>query len=282
MFNKSNKGDLIMKIKSFILVVLSIVLSLSIAMASTMTCPFCTAQDQNHKFCTQCGKQQPARCPDCGWDIPDATTVNFCGDCGKQPKEAATLSRGGCKAGDIVTFGAYEQDDNVQNGKEAIEWIVLYADENSAQLLSCNALDVKKYDTTGVPGLIWRDSELRAWLNGGFVAAAFSSEEMSMLQAMNVQTVQENQKQSCESTDYVTLLTIDEFYDMPEEYRLADSAESVADRLGNPSFWWLRDGCAANMAGSVAGFTPEYEADWYAGIGFGETGVRPCITVELD
>ena len=49
--------------------------------------------------------------------------------------------------GDIVSFGCYEQDSDLENGPEAIEWIVLDCDEENHRvlLLSRFGLDTRPY-----------------------------------------------------------------------------------------------------------------------------------------
>ncbi len=86
------------------------------------------------------------------------------------------------KAGDVITFGRYEQDNNTSNGPEEIEWIVLDYDEvnHNVLLLSRYGLDAMTYnakreDTT------WEKCTLRAWLNGEFLSEAFSAAEQSAI-----------------------------------------------------------------------------------------------------
>ena len=81
----------------------------------------------------------------------------------------------------IVSFGRYEQDGNLENGPEPIEWIVLGVEDNKALLLSKYILAYRpmhsireEYD--------WRDTELREWLEEEFFAKAFTmSEKRKML-----------------------------------------------------------------------------------------------------
>ena len=78
---------------------------------------------------------------------------------------------------DYVIFGAYEQDNNLKNGKEPIEWLVLDVDEDDDKvlLLSRYALENKLYHNTK-EAVCWATCDLRAWLNSEFLNAAFSSE----------------------------------------------------------------------------------------------------------
>ena len=50
--------------------------------------------------------------------------------------------------GSIITFGAYEQDNNTRNGKEPIEWQVLEIKGGRALLISKYGLDAKRYNTS--------------------------------------------------------------------------------------------------------------------------------------
>ena len=45
-----------------------------------------------------------------------------------------------------VTFGLYEQDNNKDNGKEPIEWVVIGVEGDSVNLISKNILDLQRYN----------------------------------------------------------------------------------------------------------------------------------------
>lgn len=82
--------------------------------------------------------------------------------------------------GSLVLFGRYEQDGNVENGPEPIEWIVLDSTGDKLILLSKYVL------THGVinsaeKDCIWPDSELCAWLNNEFYGAAFDEHEKKLM-----------------------------------------------------------------------------------------------------
>ena len=83
------------------------------------------------------------------------------------------------KIGNIVTYGHYEQDNDLSNGKEAIEWIVVKYDDEAGQalLLSRYGLDRYQFDEITYQG--WEKSEIRKWLNSTFLNAAFTAEEQA-------------------------------------------------------------------------------------------------------
>ena len=87
--------------------------------------------------------------------------------------------------GDIITFGSYEQDNNSDNGPEAIEWIVLDVQDGKALLLSKYALDTKPLNTEYVD-ITWEQCTLRSWLNQDFLKAAFSDMEQSAILTTHV------------------------------------------------------------------------------------------------
>ena len=86
-------------------------------------------------------------------------------------------------SGDTITFGHFEQDDSEDDGKEDIEWIVLYSDKDkhTKYLISRYLLSVRPFCLTdkGVSG--YKNCYLRTWLNDDFLNDAFDSKEISML-----------------------------------------------------------------------------------------------------
>ena len=77
---------------------------------------------------------------------------------------------------DSVLFGKYEQDDDLTNGKEDIEWVVLDNSNNKLLLLSKYILDGKMFHNEN-EYTNWSESSTRQWLNAGFYNSAFDEEE---------------------------------------------------------------------------------------------------------
>ena len=66
--------------------------------------------------------------------------------------------------GDYVLYGAYEQDNSLENGKEPLEWIVLDKYEDSYLLITAEVIDEVCYnDEWDVTS--WQSCSLRSWLN---------------------------------------------------------------------------------------------------------------------
>ena len=88
-------------------------------------------------------------------------------------------------AGNIVNFGCYEQDGNLENGQEPIEWVVLDVRDGKALLMSKYALDYKEYNTESTK-VTWETCSLRFWLNEVFLQAAFTDKEQSAVSLTEV------------------------------------------------------------------------------------------------
>lgn len=85
----------------------------------------------------------------------------------------------GCQVGDVVEFGSYEQDGDISNGKEPIEWRVLTVEGNRAYVVSQKALDARAFNTDVDDGNDWGSSDLKKWLENDFASQAFTGDEMS-------------------------------------------------------------------------------------------------------
>ena len=84
------------------------------------------------------------------------------------------------EAGDHIFFGHYEQDNDLKNEPEPIEWRVLEVKGDEMLLLSEYILDAQPFnDADG--GNQWNNSTLREWLNKEFMEAAFSAEEATAI-----------------------------------------------------------------------------------------------------
>ena len=85
--------------------------------------------------------------------------------------------------GNIVKFGRYEQDNDLLNGSEEIEWIVLDVQGGKALLFSKYGLDAKPFHEGEFTSksVTWETCTLRKWLNSDFINIAFSEEEKAAI-----------------------------------------------------------------------------------------------------
>lgn len=79
-------------------------------------------------------------------------------------------------AGKTVNFGAFEQDNNLENGQEPLEWIILKNDGENLFLLSKQGIAYKCFHPAP-EGANWESSYIRSWLNGDFLAGSVNDRE---------------------------------------------------------------------------------------------------------
>ena len=200
------------------------------------------------------------------------------------------------KVGDIIKFGNYEQDNNLKNGKEAIEWMVLdKKKDGSLFVISKYAIDCQPYNTKRTD-VTWETCTLRTWLNSTFLKAAFTSDEIAMIAKTTVKNDDNplfGTKGGNDTKDQIFLLSIDEankYFENDEAracktataYAKAQGAWNLEPGGGDPTeryfTWWLRSpGAHQNYVASVdlGGYAFEggYNAD--AGV-----AIRPSIWIK--
>ncbi|MBE6540779.1 MAG: TIR domain-containing protein [Ruminococcaceae bacterium] len=86
---------------------------------------------------------------------------------------------------DYIKLGSYEQDNNILNGKEEIEWLVLAKEKDRMLVVSKYALDAQPFNTVST-FTNWENCSLRTWLNFTFLNDAFTSEMQSMIETTEI------------------------------------------------------------------------------------------------
>ncbi len=194
------------------------------------------------------------------------------------------------KVGDYIFWGAYEQDNNTDNGKEDIEWLVLEIKEDKALVISKYALDCKLYLEKNVA---WESCSLREWLNNEFLNDAFYTNEKARICTVTV-SVDENPKSSANpgnaTQDQVFLLSITEANQYfssdqarqckPTGYAVTNGALEYEGNCG----WWLRSpgnsqDCIANV--NSDGAIDEKGINAWSGFG-GTYAARPALWIDLN
>ncbi len=99
--------------------------------------------------------------------------------------ENEKISKADIKVGSIVKLGHYEQDNDLSNGKEPIEWQVLDISDDMALLISCYVLDNVRYNDEIKPST-WENCGLRKWMNDQFINAAFSDDEQKHIKTVKL------------------------------------------------------------------------------------------------
>lgn len=111
-----------------------------------------------------------------------------------------------------VTLGGYEQDNNLQNGTESIEWIVLDKQGDKALVISTKILDCKPYNE-GFKDATWENSSIRKWLNNDFYQNAFTDGERERIKETTVSAAGNSEYTvdgGVETTDKIFLLSYEE------------------------------------------------------------------------
>lgn len=192
--------------------------------------------------------------------------------------------------GDCIIFGSYEQDNDIANGKEGIEWIVLKKMDGKKLLISKYGLDCQKYNTSKAKAT-WETCTLRKWLNEDFLNTAFTEEEKAIISTVTV-PADKNPEYDTDSgnatQDKVFLLSIEEaekYFDSDYERKCQPTAYAIANGAweNNASFcwWWLRSqgrdqvtAAYVNRDGGVSEFG-NFVDD-------GRSAVRPAMWIEVD
>ena len=200
------------------------------------------------------------------------------------------------KVGDIVYFGAYEQDNNTSNGKENIKWRVLAKEKNRILVISDKALDCQTYNSS-ITSVTWETCTLRKWLNNDFINAAFSDDEKAMIPTVTVSADKNPQYDTDPENatkDKVFLLSIveaEKYFTsdearkcVPTEYAISNGAytsDSYTKGGKATCWWWLRS----------SGYS-QYNAafvDFDGSVGRGGhyvdndiSAVRPAMWISID
>ena len=160
--------------------------------------------------------------------------------------------------GSEIAFGHYEQDEDLTNGQEPIEWIVLDVDEENqkAFLLSKYCLETRVVYPERVP-MYWGASTLREWMNGEFLNAAFTAEEQEKILTTTVTNENPHGMKGAgaDTEDKLYLLSHEEIlhYFPEQSSRMAYATEHATAQgctIGETTGacrWWLRPPGARKM-----------------------------------
>jgi len=213
------------------------------------------------------------------------------------------LAEAGLAPGDVVFFGSYEQDNDLSNGPEPIEWIVLACDGDKTLLLSKYGLDAQPYNEED-ESVTWETCTLRTWLNEEFLNAAFTEAERAAILPTDVDNsaaqgfAEWNTDGGNDTQDKVFLLSCaeaDEYFGAvhvdaddgsntgsraaPTAYARDRGAPSKDDCLTadgeSAGWWWLRSpGSQQSGAARI-----NYDGSLLSAFVNGRGGVRPAIRV---
>ena len=227
--------------------------------------------------------------------------------CGSIKELISSKSTASVSVGDIIEFGAYEQDNDTSNGKEPIEWQVLAKEGDKVLVISKYALDTQLYNTE-YGDITWETCTLRTWLNVTFLEEAFNEAEQSMIQTTEV-SADENPDYCTgpvcpdpgnATKDKIFLLSINEANKYfasdkarmcaPTAYAIANGAYAYDnDKVDGAAtcLWWLRSpGYRQHIAARVGRVGGVYsgggESFCLYSYYYDDTGVRPAMWIDLE
>jgi hypothetical protein len=219
---------------------------------------------------------------------------------------------------EYITFGTYEQDGDLDNGPEPIEWEVVASDENGTLLVSRYILDYQRYNKF-TEEVTWETCSLRTWLNDDFYNTAFTPEEQAMINTTTVVNADNSYYGTSggnDTEDKIFCLSIDEIlkyysfntYDEEEGYGhsqqlitpvtqyakdqgagthvISETEDWVLDKgysedcIGaEGGMWWLRSpSCDNTGASEVNAYGATGPAEARDAVGY-NAGVRPAMYI---
>lgn len=211
------------------------------------------------------------------------------------------------KQGDYLGFGSYEQDGNLENGSEIIEWLVLKNNNGTILLLSKDILDYRAYNDIN-QDILWPDSSIRNWLNNDFYDLAFDTYEKSVIieHASVGDREPEYENDRYESKDKVFLLSYDDIINptygfdskdyVTDFYRKSSYTDAVllkhpdlmeegnGNDEGIKECWWLRNRSRRTVVidEETRWFQGTCTCNGYYSSGMNleiESGIRPAIII---
>ena len=214
-------------------------------------------------------------------------------------KENSESESGSDTFGPTVLFGSYDQDNDLSNGNEKIEWIVLDERDGKSLLLSKYSLDSKLYGRDYFGDTTWADSSIREWLNGSFLDRAFSDREKEQIATTYVKndSVQGyglyNTIGGEDTEDQVFLLSYHEVFDLylPDETARqcapTDTAIECGARASDMCYfegrgtwaWWLRSPGDLQFCAAVVKYDGSIGSESATA---GHIAVRPAIWVSSE
>ena len=197
------------------------------------------------------------------------------------------------EAGESFFFGSYEQDDKEEQ-KEAIEWIVLGVKDDKALLVSRYELAYMTFDENNEKAT-WESSTVRDWLNEDFFNAAFSEAESAAILTTHVfnDASQGNSSWNVplvsDTEDRIFLLSYKEAMDYFESEKARKAKEtdysaaqrgifnSVTSVVVKESGWWTRS--PGKTPGEVCFIDTDGKAKSKSGTD--KSTVRPALWLDL-
>lgn len=168
------------------------------------------------------------------------------------------------KHGDTFTFGSYEQDNDLSNGKEALTWIVLSQEDNKVLLITEKIIDGQPFNEKGTIAS-FSGSTLNSWLQSEFYNTAFNANEKAKISG-DILIANKSQRSTYS-------IPVDA---EPTAYAMSNGERYVVWYPDHRSYWtwWLSESTNSKGDAYVAhgGITDSNE----------KMGVRPMIWLTIE
>ena len=195
------------------------------------------------------------------------------------------------EVGEVVILGEYEQDNDIDNGKEEIEWLVLAKEEDKALLISKYVLDNTPFNEYEVR-ITWETCTARKFLNNSFYKTAFNDSIKEFILTTTVKPA-DNIKYGFsggnQTEDKLFLLSLEEarlYFDINAE-RISRATKYAAAKGSYNNgdagcWWWLRTPCDDNESALCVYYHGEVDEDTDSGVHDTHCGVRPAMWVSIN
>lgn len=149
--------------------------------------------------------------------------------------------------GDVVDFGSYEQDGDLTNGPEPIEWIVIDEEDGKFFLLSLYGIEWMPFNSYFC-STNWEKCSLRNWLNTQFYTNAFTEEERSFILQTEIKGDEHHSYPNNDTIENIFLLSEEEITELVYPLDCMQCALTPINSAFGNSFmttnencsWWIR------------------------------------------
>lgn len=184
----------------------------------------------------------------------------------------------------VIALGRYEQDGDILNGPEPLEWYVLSEEGGVRTLLARRILDVHEFNASTEKlkdEISWSNGSIRTWLNSEFLYAAFTEAERAAILVTDVAPDENPRYGRSAGTAVRDRVYLPGMSDLTEDGLLSASPTAFALRQGSMAgTWWLRT--AGGEAGRLMCVRPDGTADTLGEVHSENSyltylGVRPMV-----
>lgn len=205
------------------------------------------------------------------------------------PENTSSSLKKEIAVGQIIEFGEYEQDGNLLNGEEPLQWKVLDVEGNNALLITYKLIDYLPYNTDFVD-ITWENSSLRRWMNGTFLNSSFISQEKDLIIDTTLQNFDSSRGAygGNNTVDKIFALSLSEVrryfsYDRERIGYTTLFAQSQNHAYEDTSdWWWLRSPGETNKHAALVsneGNPVEIHGDY---VDDDDIAVRPAMWISID